>query len=58
MQVPGKNLTHQEYPWAEAKGNLSPEARCDSVISKEIMKQYYTELLKNEELGVLINFKI
>jgi len=53
-----ENLTHQECPWAEARGNLPPEARCDSVISKEIMKQYYTELLKNEELGVLINFKI
>ena len=44
-----ENLTHQEEPWRVARGNLPPEARSDSFISKEIIKQYYTELLKNGE---------
>ena len=35
-------LTHSEKPWIEARGNLPLEARCDNVISKKTMKEYYT----------------
>ncbi len=50
-----ENLTHQEEPWLEARGNLPPEARSDSLISKKSMKRYYAELLKNGEKKEITN---
>lgn len=37
-------LTHQEEPWRQARGNLPPESRCNRIISKQVMKQYYRNL--------------
>ncbi len=38
------NLTHQERPWREAREGIAPGERCDRVISKEIMQDYYAGL--------------
>ncbi len=38
-------LTHQEKPWLEARNDLPPEARCNNVITKESMINYYSTLL-------------
>ncbi|EJU9868607.1 DUF4065 domain-containing protein [Vibrio vulnificus] len=38
------NLTHEEAPWLNARGDLSPLARSNSVISKGSMHEYYSGL--------------
>lgn len=35
------DLTHSELPWQSARGTCSPGDRCDTVIPKESMQQYY-----------------
>jgi uncharacterized phage-associated protein len=37
-------LTHSEAPWIVARGSLPPEARSNSVISKQDMIAYYSKL--------------
>lgn len=39
------DLTHQEDPWIEARGNARPGEKCTRTISKESMKQYYREMM-------------
>lgn len=39
-----EQLTHQEQPWLEARGNLPLEARCDRPISLDTMKEFYSEM--------------
>ncbi|ARF70589.1 hypothetical protein B7C51_20595 [Paenibacillus larvae subsp. pulvifaciens] len=41
-----EDLTHQEAPWKEARGNLPPGAACTTVISDERMKQFYRSLIQ------------
>ena len=41
-----ETLTHQELPWQEARGDLPLELRSTVPISKETMRTYYTDLLK------------
>lgn len=36
-----EQMTHQDQPWKEARGSLSPEARCTNIMSKEKMKDYF-----------------
>jgi len=36
-----EQMTHQDQPWKEARGSLSPEARCSNIMSKENMKKYF-----------------
>lgn len=38
------NLTHLESPWKEARKDLLPGERGNSVISKEAMLEYYSSL--------------
>ncbi|MEM6190471.1 Panacea domain-containing protein [Shewanella scandinavica] len=38
------NLTHEETPWLNARGEQSPLARSNSVISKGSMHEYYSGL--------------
>ena len=38
-----EHLTHQDLPWKEARGALSPEAKCSTAISKQSIKSYFTE---------------
>lgn len=36
-----ERLTHQHDPWVNARGGIPPEERCENVISKESMRDYY-----------------
>lgn len=36
-----EELTHQELPWRETRGDLPLEARCTKEISHETMKNFY-----------------
>jgi len=36
-----EQLTHEELPWIEARGDLSPTARSETVISDDTMGRYY-----------------
>jgi uncharacterized phage-associated protein len=38
------NLTHQEQPWLEARGNLPPGANSTTIIPKAAMHEYYSGL--------------
>ena len=35
------DLTHKEAPWLEARGDVPPGMRCNNVIPKESMQEYY-----------------
>lgn len=37
-----EELTHEEDPWVEARGDLSPTARSEAVISNDTMHRYYS----------------
>lgn len=37
-------LTHMERPWKDARKGYAPGARCDAVISKASMAEYYGSL--------------
>lgn len=39
-----ENLTHQEKPWIETRGNLPVEARCDNAINLKLIKNFYDEM--------------
>lgn len=45
-------MTHTDEPWIKARGGIAPEARCNTVIPKEEIKQYflkkYAEALNHE----------
>lgn len=34
-------ITHSESPWVDARGDLSAEARCSTVIKKDAIQTYY-----------------
>jgi len=36
-----ENMTHSEKPWIETRGRLSLEAKCERIISKNLMKNFY-----------------
>jgi uncharacterized phage-associated protein len=38
------DLTHQERPWDDARGNLPPGAAGHTIISTDAMRQYYASL--------------
>ena len=37
-------LSHSEKPWIEARGNCAPHERCTSIISKDSMLSFYSQL--------------
>ncbi|MDD5851187.1 MAG: DUF4065 domain-containing protein [Galactobacillus timonensis] len=37
-------LTHLEDPWKNARGNCKPGERCNTVIPKQSMQEYYRKL--------------
>lgn len=39
-------LTHQEDPWIEARGNAGPGDKCRTIINEESMKRYYGKLIE------------
>lgn len=36
-----EEMTHQEKPWIEARGDCSPRERCESEIDQHTMRDYY-----------------
>lgn len=44
-----ERMTHAEAPWREARGDLAPEARSNSPISKEAMREFYSALYKQSD---------
>lgn len=40
-----EQLTHCERPWQEARGNLSPAAHCENIISRKTMREFYSARL-------------
>lgn len=39
-----EELTHEERPWLETRGDLDPGAHSKKVITKDLMKEYYSSL--------------
>ncbi len=44
-------LTHKEPPWQNARGDIEPFERCETVISDDAMKEYYRSLLPSDEIN-------
>lgn len=44
-------MTHAERPWIVARGNRASEERCEDVISKESILEYYKEIYGELEDG-------
>ncbi|MDR2360759.1 MAG: DUF4065 domain-containing protein [Oscillospiraceae bacterium] len=42
------DMTHQERPWREARGSTPIGERCENIISKENMRDYYAGLLARD----------
>jgi len=42
-----ENLNHSESPWIDARSSLAIESRCTNIITKEVMKDFYTKLYEN-----------
>lgn len=36
-----ENATHQEQPWIDARRGYSPVERCETIISKNLMQEFY-----------------
>ena len=43
-----ENLTHSELPWQKARVNYGSGDRCNVIIPKDVMKNYYREQLYGE----------
>jgi len=41
-------MTHREDPWVKARGTLALDERSDSIISREEMKSFYGEKIKDQ----------
>ncbi len=39
-----EELTHIEDPWLNARGNLAPNEPCDTIITRESMREFYLKL--------------
>jgi uncharacterized phage-associated protein len=46
-----ERMTHNEEPWLQARGDLSPEARSNAIIPKEYMADFYRDLYEKAENG-------
>lgn len=45
-----EQMTHEELPWKEARGELSPEAASTASISKLTMRNFYAQRLGKEAI--------
>lgn len=39
-----EQMTHDEQPWIEARGNCEPDEACENLINKDTMLKFYTEI--------------
>lgn len=44
-----EELTHEEDPWQIARGNIDEDKSSENVISLDVMKDYYSNLLEKEK---------
>ncbi|MEI4959193.1 MULTISPECIES: Panacea domain-containing protein [Aeromonas] len=43
-----EQMTHNEYPWIEARGNCAPDEACEKIIKKNIMLDFYNKVAEEE----------
>ena len=43
-----EKLTHNEEPWISTRRKLSPEARCEDAIKKEVIRDYYAKRINKK----------
>ncbi|USG65139.1 DUF4065 domain-containing protein [Brevibacillus ruminantium] len=43
-----ENLTHQEDPWLEARGDLPEGRSCNTPIDENTMRNYYKDMIEDE----------
>jgi len=41
-------ISHSERPWIESRGHTKEGERCNTIISKDLMQEYYSGLMENE----------
>lgn len=46
-----ERITHGEAPWKDARSNCLPDEPSNEVISKEAIKQYFSEVAKKYDIG-------
>ena len=46
-----ERITHGEAPWKDARANCLPDEPSNEVISKESIKQYFSEVTKKYDIG-------
>ena len=46
-----ERITHGEAPWKDARANCLPDEPSNEVISKESIKQYFSEVAKKYDIG-------
>jgi uncharacterized phage-associated protein len=46
-----EDMTHQERPWKETRGNIPAHARCTKSIPKELMRDFYGKKIKKSWQG-------
>lgn len=44
-----EQMTHEEPPWREARGNLPPDAPCTNLIQPKTMQVYFKGLLESAQ---------
>ncbi len=40
-------MTHNEKPWTDARAGIEPDQRCENLIPKEAMREFYGQKIKN-----------
>lgn len=43
-----EQMTHDEQPWIEARGTCEPDEACETTISKDTMREFYTKVAEEE----------
>ncbi len=43
-----EEITHEHAPWKDARGNLPPEAKCNAIISKIAIMDFYAERINKQ----------
>jgi uncharacterized phage-associated protein len=43
-----REMTHREPPWRNARGSCGPADKCETEITKEAMKEYFSELAASQ----------
>ncbi|MFH1030225.1 MAG: type II toxin-antitoxin system antitoxin SocA domain-containing protein [bacterium] len=41
-------MTHKEKPWIDARGNFEPDEKCNKIISKSSIENFYAEKIQNK----------